>query len=263
MKLFRLCLSSLSVAICASAGTDDIAISLSLGLSERISAIEARQSKILEAIAAATNQEKSHWDELKLEMKQLLKQEKVDQPVDQSATTQVTIQATELPTTSLSSRDNDFVLIANSGKPGVSSYNTDSCAPWKGFAKWADFAGSINGRYSYCGDRHYWMSKNFQFPALIWMRFSKPHRLAKIGFSTPWERHSPRNIRFIGSDDCSHWTYLLNVTDAGFTRDFESKTWVIPSKNRKPFYCIGVSWPNRGKGDGYARISNLTMWEVL
>merc|ERR1712212_116314 len=93
MKLFLLPI--LSMAICASAGTDDIAISLSLGLSDRISAIEARQSKILEAIAAATNQEKSRWDELKLEMKQLLKKEKVDQPVDQSANTQVTIQATE------------------------------------------------------------------------------------------------------------------------------------------------------------------------
>merc|ERR1711962_303065 len=85
--------------------------------------------------------------------------------------------------------------------------------------------------------------------AFIWMRFSKPHRLAKI--------------RFMGSDDCSHWTYLLNVTDAGFTRDKEAKTWVIPSKNRKPFNCIGVSWPNKGKGDAYTRLTNITMWEVL
>ena len=142
------------------------------------------------------------------------------------------------------------VLIVDSGTPGASSSNLPRFPP-----KLAFLGRGTKGTQ--------WLNAANQFPALIWMRFSKPHRLAKIGFTSPYANDHPRNIGFIGSNDCSNWTHMLNIADAGLTKAWETKTWVIPSENRLPFYCIGIDWPNRGKGDTYARISNITMWEQL
>jgi len=158
-------------------------------------------------------------------------------------TTEPTTRPTTRPTTS-------EMLIVDSGTPGASSSNLPRFPP-----KLAFLGRGTKGTQ--------WLNAANQFPALIWMRFSKPHRLAKISFTSPYVNDSPRNIGFIGSEDCSHWTSLLDVEDAGFTNDWESKTWSIPPENRLPFQCIGISWPNRGKGDLYARITDIKMWEEL
>jgi len=108
-----------------------------------------------------------------------------------------------------------------------------------------------------------WASETDQFPAYIWMRFQRPHRLAKIAFSSLYYKQLPKEIGVVGSDDCETWTTLVTIK-SGFTYGSEVKPWEIPSQNRQKFSCIGLMWPRRFEGnDGIARLGHITMWEEL
>jgi len=114
-----------------------------------------------------------------------------------------------------------------------------------------------------------WGSKKDQWPALVWMRYSAPLRLGKIGYST-WDTDDvPKIAEVIGSKNCSTttsttttttWTVLLRIENTGFTKAKEFRSWFIPMENRIPFQCIGLRWPEAGVGDE-VEAGSITLWE--
>ena len=141
----------------------------------------------------------------------------------------------------------DSGLIVNNGTAGSSQYS-NNYPP----------RGAFNGSND-------WVNKLRQFPAVIWMRFQKSHRLQKIGFA-PYSVASylPNEFEVVGSDDCSHWTVLRRLNNkGGFRLDGEFKTFVIPVENRVSVTCIGLRWPNSNGCTGFVRVGEITMWEQL
>merc|ERR1719309_1886014 len=68
----------------------------------------------------------------------------------------------------------------------------------------------------------FWANKRYEWPALIWKRYRKAHRLQKIGFRIhkPW--NLPDVFEVIGSDDCTNWMSMMLVdNEGGFTKEKE------------------------------------------
>ena len=103
-----------------------------------------------------------------------------------------------------------------------------------------------------------WCNEAYQYPASVWMRFRKPHRLQKIGYRSLNRDNNAFEV--IASDDCTSWTTLLSVGNPGFTKDSEFKQWSIAIKNIAPFSCIGLKWH---KSNTHVCVNGVTMWEPI
>ena len=95
-----------------------------------------------------------------------------------------------------------------------------------------------------------WASRSNQIPALVWKRFQRPVKVAKVGIYNRLSccpircgdcfKQSPRAFQVIASSDCSDWTTLLIVENADFTKPNQLKTWLIPEERRSSFACVGL-----------------------
>jgi len=220
------------------------------GLSDKITDIQAQQSKMMKTIAKL---EKNVLEVLGAEMKQLLKHIKTIQPKDTeeiqltefSATIQPTEPPTESPTSSMPKRGK-IELIKERGTPGASSvYN-----------------GDYGAARAFTSDDDYWIPADNQLPASIWMRFPRAHRLAAIGYKNYY--YDPTSLKVIGSNDCATWTTLLTVDKTGFTKENEFRKWSIPVENQQMFSCLGFMWQKASRG--YPRtvvVREIRMWEAV
>ena len=88
-----------------------------------------------------------------------------------------------------------------------------------------------------------WANSEGQFPAFIWHWFHEIHVVAKFGFASRIDlqnlNQSPKSFYFVGSMDCSNWTTIIKVDDAGFTKNNQFKSWIIPKRGRQAFRCFG------------------------
>ena len=113
-----------------------------------------------------------------------------------------------------------------------------------------------------------WLTEPHQWPAFIWKRYQKAHRLRKIGFRVGRSNNWPDVFEVVGSDDCSTWTSMLRLDkqgpwNGGFTKEF--RTYIIPVEKRTPFKCIGLKWPGTRdewlSQSGRVSVDSITMWE--
>jgi len=105
-------------------------------------------------------------------------------------------------------------------------------------------------------------------PQMVWMRYSKPHRLAKISFSSVQANmYMVKKFAVVGSNDCSTWTTLLAVNNAGFPNDGDNitKTWMIPAEDRMSYKCIGLKAIEFSSYQvyKYLALKNVRMWEEV
>ena len=113
----------------------------------------------------------------------------------------------------------------------------------------------------------HWASKGSESTPMIWYQFEEAHSLAKIGFSSRgggFKGQTPAHFRVIGSsmrEGCANWSTLLEVKQAGFTKNDEFKSWLIPMENREPFSCIGLKILSTINMEKVAALKNVTMWE--
>ena len=113
-----------------------------------------------------------------------------------------------------------------------------------------------------------WASRRNDPKPKIWFQFKAAHSLAKIGFSSRQDERyfgrTPTHFLVIGStmtENCQKWSTLLEVKNAGFTKNNEFKAWLIPALNRKPFYCIGFKIVSTIDKENIAALKNITMWD--
>ena len=112
----------------------------------------------------------------------------------------------------------------------------------------------------------HWANRGSDRTRRIWFQFEEAHSLVKIGFSSRSDgllHQTPAHFLVIGSsmtDDCKKWSTLLEVKKAGFTKNDEFKSWLIPIENRKPFHCIGFKIVSTIKGN-VAALKDIIMWE--
>jgi len=138
-------------------------------------------------------------------------------------------------------------LVQNRGTIGASSEYSTGSPMW----------GKQN---AFSTSEKFWSNVDNQFPALIWMRFSAPFRLGKIGYRVAGGGQ-PKIAEVIGSNDCSTWTTLRYIENTGFSGGAkEFKAWSVPIENSIPFPCIGLRWPFKGTGS-CSEIGSITMWE--
>jgi len=234
------------------------------GLSDKITDIQAQQSKMVKTIAKL---EKNVLEVLGADVKQLLKHIKTiqpngteeNQPTEFSATIQQTTQPTEPSTespASSSSRgcscESELMELWERGTPGGTSvYN-------EGYTEY------IQIKWAFSREDNYWIPESNQYPASIWMHFPEAHRLSSIGYRNKYDKGSdPKSLKVIGSNDCATWTTLHTVENTGFTKEWEFRKWVIPEENRVSFSCLGLMWPN--KLDEYQSITvvQIRMWEEV
>jgi len=112
---------------------------------------------------------------------------------------------------------------------------------------------------------HYFHSQK-GMPQAIWFRFSKPHRLAKIGITSHQNRYAPKRFNVVGSNDCASWTSMLTVFNSGFPDNTHEETryWSISAQNRMAFTCIGLNVKtNPWSGYPYLLLNNIMMWEEV
>ena len=110
------------------------------------------------------------------------------------------------------------------------------------------------------GDSKYWCSSKGKWPAVIWMKFKKPHRLAKIGFRSRYRLHNKVSFEVIGSEDCNDWTVLLHNDDLKHSsKEHASKTFLIPYL--PPFSCLGMRFRKIVNDHTYVCIREIEMWE--
>jgi len=116
-------------------------------------------------------------------------------------------------------------------------------------------------KYAFMNTSRVWNSDIRSLPQWVWFNFSKPHRLARIGFPSHVNEQYPKKFQVVGSSDCASWSVMLRVEISDGTREF--KSWDIPVENRTPFRCIGLKvekcWEGqRGK---YIELHKVQMWE--
>ena len=94
-------------------------------------------------------------------------------------------------------------------------------------------------------------------------------RWAKLGYSTViCSKNSPKEFYVIGSDECKTkgvhdvviWQELLHVKDAGFTKEYQMKTWEIPAERRKPFACLGLKIESTRNQLPFVDLWRILMW---
>ena len=113
----------------------------------------------------------------------------------------------------------------------------------------------------------HWASHSNDATPEIWFQFEEEHSLAKIGFSSRKENffgQTPAHFLVIGStmtENSKNWSTLLEVKNAGFTKNDEFNSWLIPTVNRKPFRCMGLKILSTMSKKKYAALRNITMWE--
>ncbi len=107
----------------------------------------------------------------------------------------------------------------------------------------------------------YWANVHKQLPAILWMKFNNPHRLARIGFRSNTNVNIPKKMMVVGSHDCTNWSTLLTIENTGFS-DNEFRKWEIPAENRVLYRCIGLKWPV-ASSNGYAVVAEMRMWEQI
>jgi len=115
----------------------------------------------------------------------------------------------------------------------------------------------------------YWKSN--YFPAVIWKRYEKAHRLQKIGFRVPeYPKNWPNVFEVVGTNieedevcDTHNWTPMLRVDNGGgFKSNNEFKTFIIPVEKRTSYRCLGLRFPTgEGSSNGHTNLIQITMWE--
>jgi len=250
MKIIILALLIILVFSDDSALDTKILVSIPQGkLSEEISSINSKLAKIDTAIA---NNEK-HYKELVAALEKNQVQVKELVAALQKNQVQVKEQPAAPPSTSVStptsiSEQTPYVhserLISDHGTPGASSFY-EHYYPKNAFTSADDF----------------WASGRYKFPAMLWMKFINPHRLARIGYRSNYIGNIPAKMLVVGSHDCTNWSNLLTIENTGFSGQ-EFRNWSIPEENRVLYRCIGLKWPEYGS-NGFAAVSEMRMWEQI
>merc|ERR1711962_904236 len=214
---------------------------------------DAQHSKILEAIANASIEEKKDWSELKSELKAM--KDILNEVINSSALKlKAKPASTSEPAVDSSSQppNHSGEVIVDQGEVGASSSYDNYFTSGDAFR-----AGSG------------WANEQNQFPAIIWKRYGKAHRLQKIGFrAVVYPKNLPNVFEVVGANNCAsdreaHWTSMLRVDNGGgFTKRNEFKSFIIPVENRHPYRCLGLRWPTKeGSNSNFVQISKITMWE--
>ena len=132
----------------------------------------------------------------------------------------------------------------------------------------SQYDGNLSAKEAFMGEMgKFWASSGNDPARKIWYQFEEAHSLAKIGFSSRsddflWQ--TPAHFLVIGStmtDECTNWSTLLEVKKAGFTKNGEFRSWLIPIVNRKPFRCIGLKILSTIGDVNNAALKNVMMWE--
>jgi len=133
--------------------------------------------------------------------------------------------------------------------------------PYQGSAGATTTGGQWIPLYAFSQTSAVWNSDGKSLPQWVWFNFSKPHRLAKIGFPSHVNEQFPKKFQVVGSSDCASWTVMLRVEISDGTKEF--KSWEIPEENRTPFRCIGLKvekcWERQAKK--YIELHKVQMWE--
>ena len=138
-------------------------------------------------------------------------------------------------------------LISDHGTPGASSI-------------YRKLVVSYTPKNAFTSTDNIWASDAHQFPAIVWMKFNKPHRLARIGYRSNGIEQIPKKMIVVGSHDCTNWSPLLTIENTGFSNK-EFRTWDIPAENRVLYRCIGLKWPVKPAGNNLVVASEIRMWE--
>jgi len=212
---------------------------------KEISSIKLELAKIVASnlqIAKSVKREEKHYKELvaALEKNQVQVKEIPAAPPSTSVSTPTSIPE---QTPSVHSER----LISDYGTPGASSIHRSFSSPKNAFTS---------------TDR-YWASSSFQFPAIIWMKFNNPHRLARIGYRSNFLWNIPKKMIVVGSHDCTNWQSLLTIENTAFRSNKEFRQWNIPEENRVSYRCIGLKWPVKPAGNTLVVVTEIRMWEQI
>jgi len=257
MKIIILALLVILVFSDDSALDTKILVSIPQGeLSKEISSIKSELAKINTAIA---NNEK-HYKELVAALEKNQVQVKELVAALQKNQVQVKEQTAAPPSTSVSTPTSipeqtpsvhSERLINDHGTPGASSVS-----------------GYNSPKNAFTSSDDLWSSAKNQFPAMLWMKFNNPHRLARIGYRSYYIENIPKKMIVVGSHDCTNWSNLLTIKNTGFTGTYshswytEFRSWDIPAENRVLYRCIGLKWPVKSN-DGYSVVVEMRMWEQI
>ena len=131
-----------------------------------------------------------------------------------------------------------------------------------------------------------WASKiGVKPPYVISYRFKEPKSVTKIGFSSRidgwWKCQSPKKFDVVAAldpQDCrifmANSQVLLSVEDAGFQRQDQALSWMIPKEMQSSYLCIGIrihsvigvvdansNVCNADHSRTTASVHNMLMWE--
>jgi len=193
MKIIILALLVILVFSDDSALDTKILVSIPQGeLSKEILSIKSELTKINTAIA---NNEK-HFKELLAALQKNQVQVK-EQPAAPPSTSVSTPTSIPEQTPSVHSER----LISDHGTPGASSV----------YRQYSEYG----PKNAFTSTEDIWASDHHQFPAIVWMKFNNPHRLARIGYRSNSIDNIPKKMIVVGSDDCTNWSNLLTIENTG------------------------------------------------
>jgi len=211
---------------------------------------ETQLSKIVGAIANLTRKQEKHWVELEGRFKGL--ERKIDELESKASMPEPMPASTPEPEPSpMPTTHRGLVKLSYDGTAGSNSI----CSVERSLQA-SEFAfQNLPGRD--------WCSKGL--PGIVWFKFSRSHRLAKISFSNSggmWNQFAPKTFQVVGSKDCSEWVILLHVVNSGFTKSnsIQTLSWMIPEKNRKILPCIGLRVRSTVNANDVI-LKNIVMWE--
>jgi len=213
---------------------------------KEISSIKLELAKIVASnlqIAKSVKREEKHYKELvaALEKNQVQVKEIPAAPPSTSVST-----PTSIPEQKPSVHSER--LINDHGTPGASSV-------YRQYSKY-------NPMNAFTSTEEIWASDHHQFPAIVWMKFNNPHRLARIGYRSNSIDNIPKKMIVVGSDDCTNWSNLLTIENTGF-HGTEYRDWSIPEENRVLYRCIGLKWPVKPAGRTIVVVKEIRMWEQI
>merc|ERR1719348_2448970 len=145
-------------------------------------------------------------------------------------------------------RPSKIVRIAYDGTAGATSISG------KGHEAIKAFKGSEKDAFN----------SNSPLPQSLWFQFSKPHRLAKIGWTAWYNDFAPRDFKVVGSSDCKAWTTIHSVVGASWPNNGKlediSRTHTIPKENRMEFPCLGLTVTRTNVNYAFT-VRRMMMWE--